>query len=94
MEDFGLLEKKERIAIFGGTFDPPHFGHIYCILQAKERYALDEVWVIPAHANPIKSTQTSATDRFRMAQLAFENLENCYVLDEYTDKLLVIIYNF
>jgi len=81
MEDFGLLEKKERIAIFGGTFDPPHFGHIHCILQAKERYALDEVWVIPAHANPLKSTETSAIDRFRMAQLAFENLENCCVLD-------------
>lgn len=36
-----------RIAILGGSFDPPHLGHIFMARQIKETYNLDAVWLLP-----------------------------------------------
>ena len=62
-----------RVALFGGSFDPPHRGHVALARLARERFALDRVIVTPVGAQPLKqgSTPASFEDRVEMARLAF-----------------------
>ena len=61
-----------RIAFFGGTFDPPHRGHMAIARAAIERLSLDRVLVAPVAAQPLKGTtgQASFSDRLAMVKLA------------------------
>jgi nicotinate-nucleotide adenylyltransferase len=61
-----------RIAFFGGSFDPPHRGHLAIAEAAGRRLALDEVWMAPAGAQPLKldGHTTSYEDRLAMVELA------------------------
>ncbi len=61
-----------RIAFFGGSFDPPHRGHLAIAEAAADRLALDEVWMAPAGAQPLKldGHSTSYADRLAMVELA------------------------
>ena len=43
-----------RIGILGGTFNPPHLGHLVCAQEAHLQLALDEVLLIPTHTPPHK----------------------------------------
>jgi nicotinate-nucleotide adenylyltransferase len=44
-----------RIGVFGGTFDPPHIGHLLAASDAHEALSLDRVIFIPAAGQPLKS---------------------------------------
>ncbi len=61
-----------RIAFFGGTFDPPHCGHIAIARAAIRRLALDQVLVAPVGTQPLKggSAHSSFEDRLAMVELA------------------------
>lgn len=61
-----------KIGIFGGTFDPIHFGHLLLAEQARELVPLDEVWFIPAGEPPHKKGReiTAAEHRYQMVLLA------------------------
>jgi nicotinate-nucleotide adenylyltransferase len=61
-----------RIALFGGSFDPPHLGHTGIAIAAAERLHLDSVVMAPAGRQPLKRDQTSSPfeDRLTMVQLA------------------------
>ena len=61
-----------RLGIYGGTFDPIHFGHLVLAEQCREQCGLDEVWFVPAALPPHKLTNTitSATARCEMLELA------------------------
>ena len=43
-----------KIGLLGGTFDPPHFGHLGISLEALELLSLDKVWWLPTKQNPLK----------------------------------------
>lgn len=61
-----------RLGIFGGTFDPPHNGHLVAASAAREALELDEVWFVVA-GDPWQKQGTvvaSAKDRFAMAEVA------------------------
>jgi nicotinate-nucleotide adenylyltransferase len=63
-----------RLGIFGGTFDPPHIGHLLVAVDALESLSLDRMLVIPAAAQPLKTTTpTLATPQHRleMTRLTF-----------------------
>ena len=45
-----------RVGIFGGTFDPIHYGHLILAEQCREQCELDEVWFVPAAQPPHKLT--------------------------------------
>jgi nicotinate-nucleotide adenylyltransferase len=61
-----------RIAFFGGTFDPPHRGHIAIALAAITRLGLDQVLVAPVATQPLKGGygHSSFEDRLAMVRLA------------------------
>ena len=64
-----------KLAIFGGTFDPIHDGHLALAREAAARYRLDRVLFVPAAHPPHKAGVTHApyTDRVRMAELACQD---------------------
>ncbi|MFH1238689.1 MAG: nicotinate-nucleotide adenylyltransferase [bacterium] len=60
-----------RIGIIGGTFDPPHNGHLYMAEELKKLYKLDKVMFIPAGRPPHKTGRLSAgSHRYKMLKLA------------------------
>jgi nicotinate-nucleotide adenylyltransferase len=61
-----------RIAIFGGTFNPIHKGHIFLANQAKKSLELDKVVFVPAYIPPHKKSDgiISSDKRFSMIRLA------------------------
>lgn len=61
-----------RIGVMGGTFDPPHMGHLIVAEQAREALRLDTVLFIPAGIPVFKKEQkvTPAEDRLRMCEIA------------------------
>ena len=54
-----------RIGIFGGSFDPPHLGHVKLVEAAAAHCALDRVLIVPAARSPFK-TRSYSTDEDRM----------------------------
>lgn len=70
-----IVEGRKRIGILGGTFNPPHMGHLLMAEQVGNQLELDEVWFMPTakppHA-PGKKTIASQ-HRLQMVQLAIED---------------------
>jgi nicotinate-nucleotide adenylyltransferase len=64
-----------RIALYGGTFDPIHYGHLICAEEVRQAFALDRVWFVPAYRPPHKSDdplRASPEDRYEMVCAAVE----------------------
>ena len=61
-----------RLGIFGGSFDPVHYGHLLLAECAWEQCRLDQVWLLPAATAPHKQDvqPTSADQRMEMLRLA------------------------
>jgi nicotinate-nucleotide adenylyltransferase len=61
-----------RIGIYGGTFDPIHYGHLVLAEQCREQCQLDEVWFVPAAQPPHKldATISPAKARYEMIEFA------------------------
>lgn len=66
----GSPNAPERIGIFGGTFDPPHVGHLVAASEALHAFELDRVIFVPAGRPWQKTTYSSPEDRFLMTALA------------------------
>ena len=47
-----------RLGIFGGTFDPVHYGHLLLAECCREQCRLDQVWFLPAAVPPHKQART------------------------------------
>ena len=74
---------RRRIGILGGTFDPPHLGHLLIAETARVTLDLDTVMFVPAGEPWLKSGQriTPAEHRLRMVQLAVADNPNFCVSD-------------
>jgi nicotinate-nucleotide adenylyltransferase len=73
-----------RIGVFGGTFDPPHVGHLLLATDAREALQLDRVIFVPAATQPFKVNTppvASARDRLEMVRLAVADDAN-YTVDD------------
>ncbi len=66
------LPGSPRVAFFGGTFDPPHCGHIAIARAARDALGLDTVLFAPVGAQPLKPEGSTAPypDRVAMTELA------------------------
>ena len=58
-----------RIALFGGSFDPPHLGHTGIATAAAERLRLDRILMAPAGRQPLKRDQTQSPFEARLAMV-------------------------
>ena len=56
-----------RLGIFGGSFDPPHLGHLLPLIDAAETLGLDQVRFVPAATQPFKAGRASASAEHRFA---------------------------
>jgi nicotinate-nucleotide adenylyltransferase len=63
---------RPRTGLYGGSFNPIHYGHLRAAEEIRERATLDEVWLLPAHRPPHKDAHevAPARDRLRMLELA------------------------
>ena len=61
-----------RVGVLGGSFDPPHIGHLILAEEARDQLGLDRVLFAPAGQQPLKRGQvvTAVEDRVRMTELA------------------------
>ncbi len=61
-----------RLGLFGGSFDPVHYGHLLLAECCREQCRLDEVWFVPAAVPPHKQSRTlsAAAQRIEMLELA------------------------
>ncbi|MCA1644372.1 MAG: nicotinate-nucleotide adenylyltransferase [Chloroflexi bacterium] len=61
-----------RLGLLGGTFDPPHFGHLLAAQEAASQLDLERVLFLPARQNPLKQEEsvTAAEDRWAMVTRA------------------------
>ena len=58
-----------NIAILGGRFDPPHWGHYWIAQQVLERGPqIDKIWLMPAYKHPWKECLVEACDRLTMVK--------------------------
>lgn len=63
-----------RLGVFGGSFNPPHIGHVVVASDAFEALNLDKLLIVPANANPLKGVNRGGAgriQRLQMTQLAF-----------------------
>jgi nicotinate-nucleotide adenylyltransferase len=73
-----------RIGVFGGTFDPPHIGHLLVANDAREALELDRLIFVPTGAQPFKIDTppvASGQDRLEMVRLAVADDAN-YAVDD------------
>ena len=63
-----------RIGVLGGSFNPPHIGHLIVASDAYEALKLDRLLIVPASANPLKGMDEGGAtpeQRLEMVRLAF-----------------------
>lgn len=68
-----------RVGIYGGTFDPPHLGHMRAAQAALDRLELDELILIPAGVPPhkgLKPDSAGAEDRLEMTRLMADGMRD------------------
>ncbi len=71
-----------KIAIFGGSFDPIHKGHIKIVEEAIKSLNIDRVFVVPTFLNPFKnSSLISPIDRFNFLKEALKSYKSVEVSD-------------
>lgn len=65
---YGLpyVARGQRIGLLGGSFDPPHAGHVHITKEALKRFDLDQVWWLVSPGNPLKDRGPAKLSR-RMA---------------------------
>ncbi len=84
------LSQQKEIALFGGTFDPVHQGHLDVAKNARETCSLDRVIFLPCRQSPHKENNTGASEeeRLEMLRLATAELPWAEVSDwEYSQPL-------
>lgn len=63
-----------RVALFGGSFNPPHVGHQLLALYVLETAPIDELWLVPTFQHAFDKPLVSFQDRCRMCLLAVQAL--------------------
>jgi nicotinate-nucleotide adenylyltransferase len=73
-----------RIGILGGTFNPPHLGHLICAQEAYLQLGLDRVTLIPARIPPHKPVEDEpgAEHRLELCRLAIRGDEERFDVSE------------
>lgn len=73
-----------KVALFGGTFDPVHLGHTACVQHLVENMDFSKVVIIPTNQNPLKVDRIPAPkeDRLKMIELAVRDFKDDILVDD------------
>lgn len=71
------------LGVYGGTFSPPHLGHLHAAVAFQQAVHPDKLLIIPTYLPPHKTETDGVTaqDRLAMCRIAFSDLCNCEVSD-------------
>ena len=77
------MSKKKKVGVYGGTFSPPHIGHVSAAIAFIEQEKLDELIIIPTYQPPHKECEKGATpmQRLEMCKLSFSHVKGVSVSD-------------
>jgi nicotinate-nucleotide adenylyltransferase len=64
----------KRVALFGGSFNPPHVAHQLVALYVLETQPIDELWFVPTYSHPFGKQLASFDHRVAMSELAIAAL--------------------
>ncbi|WP_422049374.1 nicotinate-nucleotide adenylyltransferase [Shimia sp.] len=80
---YGLpyVARGQRIGLLGGSFDPPHAGHVHITLEAMKRFGLDQVWWLVSPGNPLKARGPAGLGRRLLAARALMQHPRVFVSD-------------
>ncbi len=79
--------KKVKIALFGGSFDPPHKGHEIIVKEALKNLDIDRLIVMPNYLNPFKNSFSAPADlRYRWLKKIFSQTNRVEVSSFEIDK--------
>lgn len=67
-----MKDNKKKIALYGGSFDPPHYGHAFGIWSLINSDFFDEIWIMPSTDRVDKLTATPASLRLKMISILVE----------------------
>jgi len=69
-----MKDPQKYVALYGGSFDPVHLGHLAVARAAAKKFELERVYFVPAHVQPLKAQQkaTNFYHRYAMLALALE----------------------
>ncbi len=83
-----MKNKKQRIALFGGTFAPPHLGHVHAVKTLSEHIDVDRIIIMPTFMPPHKVKVKGDTPELRleMCRAAFGDIDKAYVSDYEIEK--------
>ncbi len=73
-----------RVGIYGGSFNPPHMGHVNALVTVAKKGGLDQIRVIPVATSPMKVPIEGplAEQRLEMTRRAFESYGSQFVIDD------------
>lgn len=74
----------KKVALFGGSFNPVHTGHLVIASLLRQQHGFDEVWFVLSPQNPLKENTTELLDddiRLDMLHLAVDPVEHFEVCD-------------
>jgi nicotinate-nucleotide adenylyltransferase len=72
-----------KIGIFGGSFDPPHIGHLIVADDVAAALELDVVRFVPTGVHPLKGARLEASGRLRLAMVRAATADSCrFVVDD------------
>lgn len=68
------MAKSKSIAIFGGSFDPPHAGHYEIVRRLARRKSVDEVWIVPVYRHAFGKKSAPFGERLKACRRFFKTL--------------------
>jgi len=75
------MSRRKKICLFGGTFDPPHIGHLLVAQTIFEAENFDKIVFIPTFKSPRKNTISDIKDRLAMLRMGVTSNPNFEISD-------------
>jgi nicotinate-nucleotide adenylyltransferase len=71
-----------KLALYGGSFDPPHTGHVRIVTEALKILPIDRLIIVPASLNPFKTTvRANGIVRYQWLKTIFAEYQNVEISD-------------
>ncbi|MCB0308775.1 MAG: adenylyltransferase/cytidyltransferase family protein [Bdellovibrionales bacterium] len=76
------MKHRLRVGVFGGSFDPPHFGHLFAAVYALKAYDLDRIWFVPAFHHRFGKNLTPYKHRKKMLSLLVRGFNPLFAIKD------------